>query len=63
MPMADGPPSRPSLRAVPGLPDGELITRSVDEPEFFAVLFDRHATAVHRHPGSPPYRTHRPTPS
>ncbi|MGY1601952.1 RNA polymerase sigma factor [Geodermatophilus sp. SYSU D00815] len=31
--------------------DGELIARSVDEPECFAVLFDRHAAAVHRYLG------------
>jgi RNA polymerase sigma factor (sigma-70 family) len=51
MQMTDGPPPRPSLRAVPGPSDGELMARSVDEPECFAVLFDRHATAVHRYLG------------
>jgi RNA polymerase sigma-70 factor (ECF subfamily) len=54
--MADGPPSRdrpPTLRALPsGLPtDAELVTRSLQEPEHFAALFDRHATAVHRYLG------------
>jgi RNA polymerase sigma factor (sigma-70 family) len=41
------------LRALPSaLPtDGELITRSVDDPEQFAGLFDRHAAAVHRYLG------------
>jgi RNA polymerase sigma-70 factor (ECF subfamily) len=54
--MAEGPPPRdppPTLRALPGaLPtDAELIGRSLDEPEHFAALFDRHATAVHRYLG------------
>ena len=31
--------------------DSELIGRSVDEPELFAALFDRHATSVHRYLG------------
>ncbi|MET7441671.1 sigma factor, partial [Streptomyces sp. NPDC005568] len=29
--------------------DASVIARSRDEPEAFAVLFDRHADAVHRH--------------
>jgi RNA polymerase sigma-70 factor (ECF subfamily) len=50
MQMADGPPGTPSRR--PAAPaDGELMARSVDEPEAFAVLFDRHAAAVHRYLG------------
>jgi RNA polymerase sigma-70 factor (ECF subfamily) len=54
--MADGPPSRdrpPTLRALPdALPtDAELVVRSLEEPEHFAALFDRHATAVHRYLG------------
>ncbi len=56
MPMADGPPSpdRPTpLRALPSaLPtDTALIAASVGDPEQFAVLFDRHAAAVHRYLG------------
>ncbi len=56
MPMADGPPSRdrpPTLRALPPeLPtDAELVARSLQEPEHFAALFDRHASAVHRYLG------------
>ncbi len=56
VPMADGPPppDRPTpLRALPSaLPtDTELITGSVDDPEQFAALFDRHAAAVHRYLG------------
>ena len=41
------------LRALPdALPtDAELSARSVDDPEQFATLFDRHATAVHRYLG------------
>src|SRR5215218_6179847 len=54
--MADGPPPRdrpPALRAMPdALPtDAELVARSLEEPEQFAALFDRHATAVHRYLG------------
>jgi RNA polymerase sigma factor (sigma-70 family) len=51
--MSAGPPDPPQLRALPSaLPtDSELIARSVDEPEAFASLFDRHATAVHRYLG------------
>jgi RNA polymerase sigma factor (sigma-70 family) len=52
--MRDGLPSDPvQLRALPqALPtDGELIARSVSEPEQFATLFDRHAASVHRYLG------------
>jgi len=47
------PPRPPLLRALPsGQPtDTELIARSLDEPEAFATLFDRHASAVHRYLG------------
>ncbi|WP_232797133.1 RNA polymerase sigma factor [Blastococcus atacamensis] len=31
--------------------DAELIARSLDDPQAFAPLFDRHATAVHRYLG------------
>src|SRR5215218_10758147 len=31
--------------------DAELVTRSLEEPEHFAALFDRHAAAVHRYLG------------
>jgi RNA polymerase sigma factor (sigma-70 family) len=50
---AGPPPEPPRLRALPNaLPaDSELIARSVTEPEAFAVLFDRHASAVHRYLG------------
>jgi RNA polymerase sigma factor (sigma-70 family) len=34
-----------------GPSDAELIARSVGEPEHFALLFDRHAAAVHRYLG------------
>jgi RNA polymerase sigma factor (sigma-70 family) len=54
--MADGPPSpdRPApLRAVPSAQrtDAELIASSVEDPEQFATLFDRHAGTVHRYLG------------
>jgi RNA polymerase sigma factor (sigma-70 family) len=52
MQMTDGLPAK-HLRAIehPAVSptDGELIARSVDEPEYFAGLFDRHATTVHRY--------------
>jgi RNA polymerase sigma-70 factor (ECF subfamily) len=50
---AGPPPEPPRLRALAdALPtDAELIARSVDDPEVFAALFDRHATAVHRYLG------------
>jgi RNA polymerase sigma-70 factor (ECF subfamily) len=54
--MADGPPSPDppsSLRALPSAAptDAELVAASFGEPEQFAALFDRHATAVHRYLG------------
>ncbi len=60
---AAGPPPDPvrlpmPLRATPlrelpsALPtDAELIAGSVEDPEQFAALFDRHATTVHRYLG------------
>lgn len=51
MQMADGPPGRRRPDAPASPSDGELVVRSVDEPECFAVLFDRHAAAVHRYLG------------
>ena len=46
-------PDPPFLRALPAArpTDTELIAGSTDEPELFAALFDRHATAVHRYLG------------
>jgi RNA polymerase sigma-70 factor (ECF subfamily) len=54
--MADGPPSPdrpPSLAAQPSArpSDAHLIAGSVTDPELFAALFDRHASAVHRYLG------------
>ena len=50
---AGPPPDPPRLRALPSaLPsDTELIVRSVDDPQLFAGLFDRHAASVHRYLG------------
>ncbi|WP_089010138.1 RNA polymerase sigma factor [Micromonospora viridifaciens] len=42
-PPRDGPPEPPACT------DAELIARSGDLPEAFAVLFDRHAAALHRY--------------
>ena len=52
-PPPDPAPDAVPLRALPSaLPtDAELIARSVQEPEEFTALFDRHATAVHRYLG------------
>ena len=51
--MSAFPPEPPVLRALPSAQpsDTELIARSTAEPESFAVLFDRHAAAVHRYLG------------
>jgi RNA polymerase sigma factor (sigma-70 family) len=52
-PVPDPVPGAVPLRALPSaLPtDAKLIATSVEEPEQFAALFDRHATAVHRYLG------------
>ena len=41
------------MRALPTAApsDGELMARSLDDPEAFAPLFDRHAATVHRYLG------------
>jgi RNA polymerase sigma-70 factor (ECF subfamily) len=51
--MSGGPPESPFLRALLSAQptDGELIERSVGDPECFAALFDRHASTVHRYLG------------
>ena len=52
LPSSDGPPGRTppaDPRPVPVVGDGEVIRRSLTEPAQFAVLFDRHAPAVHRY--------------
>ncbi len=56
VPTADGPPPPdrpPALRAIPDAPptDAELVAQSLEQPEHFAALFDRHAAAVHRYLG------------
>jgi RNA polymerase sigma-70 factor, ECF subfamily len=50
---ADPPSDALHLRALPSaLPtDAEVLAASQDDPERFATLFDRHATAVHRYLG------------
>ena len=50
---AGPPPEPPRLRALPNAApsDAELIARSLDDPEAFAPLFDRHAASVHRYLG------------
>ncbi|MGY1811201.1 RNA polymerase sigma factor [Blastococcus sp. SYSU D00820] len=52
--LSSGPPADPPrLTALPDrLPsDAELVARSLEDPEQFATLFDRHADAVHRYLG------------
>ena len=49
--------SRPTRTVEPPVPlppdtgpsDAEVIRRSRDEPEIFAVLFERHAETLHRY--------------
>lgn len=46
------PPPRPALTSAPSPttdPDARLISSSQDAPEDFALLFDRHAVAIHRY--------------
>lgn len=52
-PSPDAVPGPALLHALPSaLPtDAQLIERSVEEPEQFAALFDRHSGAVHRYLG------------
>jgi RNA polymerase sigma-70 factor (ECF subfamily) len=52
-PPPDRGPDAVHLRALPqSLPtDGDLIRRSIDDPEQFSALFDRHASTVHRYLG------------
>ena len=44
-------PAVPPGPVPPGPPDAELVARSIEAPECFALLFDRHAAAVHRYLG------------
>ena len=46
-------PEPPFFRALTSArpPDADLVARSIDEPELFAALFDRHAGEVHRYLG------------
>ena len=50
---AGPPPEPPRLQALPNAApsDAELVARSLDDPEAFAPLFDRHAVSVHRYLG------------
>jgi RNA polymerase sigma factor (sigma-70 family) len=43
-------PAVPTVAAGGALvPDGQVITQSIDDPERFAVIFDRHADEIHRY--------------
>ncbi|MEU0101925.1 sigma-70 family RNA polymerase sigma factor [Streptomyces sp. NPDC006267] len=46
--MTGPPPARPGA-ASDGRDDADVITRSLDEPELFAGLYDRHAPDIHRY--------------
>ena len=49
---SDGPPGhlpRGTPQPAPTAADSEVISRSLGDPAQFAVLFDRHAAAVHRY--------------
>ena len=49
-PPATGPAAaRPGEAAVSGPDDATLIRHSLDTPECFGALFDRHAPAIHRY--------------
>ncbi|MGJ5828701.1 RNA polymerase sigma factor [Streptomyces ossamyceticus] len=47
--MTVGPPGVGTRDEDRGESDARVIARSRDEPELFAVLYDRHADAVHRY--------------
>lgn len=48
--MTGPPPARPDTeRAYDADDDAEVITQSLDEPELFAGLYDRHAPDIHRY--------------
>ncbi len=42
------PGQRPPPPALPD--DAEMIARSIDDPELFAGLYDRHAADIHARP-------------
>jgi hypothetical protein len=44
-----GNPLLPSGQLPGNMPDSEVMSRSRDEPELFALLFRRHATALGRY--------------
>lgn len=51
--MTESPPRPSSGTGPPGADaaaaDGALIAASLEEPESFAALFDRHAPAIHQY--------------
>ena len=47
--MPVGPPGLGTREREREESDARVIERSRDEPELFAVLYDRHADAVHRY--------------
>ncbi|MFG2371448.1 hypothetical protein ACGFY9_08220 [Streptomyces sp. NPDC048504] len=39
--------------------DAEVVARSLEQPESFALLYDRYAADIHRYPPSRPCRAGR----
>jgi RNA polymerase sigma factor (sigma-70 family) len=50
-PSAAAQPGRPALESADDLADSAAIRESLRQPEQFAVLYDRYATALHRYAG------------
>ncbi|GGW00715.1 hypothetical protein GCM10010264_08890 [Streptomyces globisporus] len=46
--MTGPPPARPGTSGDDG-DDADVIAQSLDEPELFAGLYDRHAPDIHRY--------------
>jgi RNA polymerase sigma-70 factor, ECF subfamily len=42
-------PARPKQASSAAAPDAAIIARSAGDPEAFAILYDRHATTLHRY--------------
>jgi RNA polymerase sigma factor (sigma-70 family) len=51
VPPAAGPPGGLAAESADDLADSAAIRASLQEPERFAVLYDRHAAALHRYAG------------
>ncbi|WP_433402091.1 RNA polymerase sigma factor [Streptomyces sp. CA-146814] len=47
--MTGPPPARPTTDGADDADDADVIAQSLDEPELFAGLYDRHAPDIHRY--------------